>query len=92
MSSAIKENEELDERLKTSITQPLQSLKTEFKRYFSELKEEEAAFVGNLSLTTSDGSDIPDELQDQFYDLQNDPSARDVFQEMALSQFWCAMC
>ena len=31
LSSAIKENEELDERLKTSITQHLQSLQTEFK-------------------------------------------------------------
>ena len=31
-------------------------------------------------------SDIPDELQDQFYDYQNHSSARDVFQKMALSQ------
>ena len=31
-------------------------------------------------------SDIPDELQDQFYDRQNHSSARDLFQKMALSQ------
>ena len=31
-------------------------------------------------------SDIPDVLQDQFYDHQNHSSARDVFQKMALSQ------
>ena len=92
MSSANKEDEEFDERLKTSITQHLQSRKTEFKRYFPELKEQEAIFVGNLFLTTLDVSGIPDELLDQFYDLQNGSSARDVFQEMALFQFWCAMC
>ena len=31
LSSAFKEDKELDERLKTSITQHLQSLETEFK-------------------------------------------------------------
>ena len=31
-------------------------------------------------------------LQDQFYDLRNDSSARDVFQDvLALSQFLCAV-
>ena len=45
LSSAIKEDEELDERLKTSITQHLQSLETVFKQYFFEVKEQEAAFV-----------------------------------------------
>ena len=44
LSSVIKEDKEFDELLKTSITQHLQSLETEFKRYFLELKEQEAAF------------------------------------------------
>ena len=70
LSKSIKEDEELDERLKTSITQHLQSLETVFKRYFSELKEKEAAFVRNQFSTTLDISDILDELQDQFYDLK----------------------
>ena len=91
LSSVIKEDEELDELLKTSITQYLQSLKTEFKRYFLELKEQEAAFVRNPFSTALDVDDIPDELQDQFYDLRNDLSACDIFQEMPLSQFWYAM-
>ena len=30
--------------------------------------------------------DIPDELQDQFYDQQNHSSVRDIFQKMALFQ------
>ena len=84
LSSAIK-NEKLDERLKRSITQHLQSVKAEFKRYFREPKEQEAAFVRNLFSTALD------ELQDQFCDLQNDSFAHDAFQEMTISQFWCAM-
>ena len=54
LSSAIKEDEEIDEHLKKSIIQQhLQSLKIKFKQYFPELKEQEAAFVGNLFLTRS---------------------------------------
>ena len=91
LSSAFKEDKKLDERLKTSITQHLQSLETEFKRYFPGLKEQEAAFVRNLLSTVLDVCNIFDELQDQLYDLQNDSSARDVFQEIALLRFWCAI-
>ena len=86
-----KQDEELDELLKTSITQHPQSLKTEFKRYFPELKEQEGVFVRNPFSSALDVDDIPDELQNQFYDIRNDSSARDVFQERPLSQFWCAM-
>ena len=86
LSSAIKEDEELDERLNTLTTQHLQPLKTVLKRYFSELKEQEAAFVRNPFSTALNVNDIPDELQDQFHDHQNHSSARDVFQKMALFQ------
>ena len=37
LPSVIKEDEELDELLKASITQRLQFLKTEFKQYFPKL-------------------------------------------------------
>ena len=86
LSSAIKENEKLDKRVNTSTTQHLQPLKTVLKRYFPELKEQEAAFVRNPLSTALNVSDIPDKLQDQFYDHQNHSSALDVFQKMALSQ------
>ena len=75
----------------SSITQHLQSLENEIKRYFPELKENEAAVVRNPFSSALDVADIPDELQDQFCDLRNDSSARDVFQEIPLSQFWCTM-
>ena len=45
LSSAIKEDEELDKRLRTSTTQHLQSLEIVLKQYFFEFKEQEAAFV-----------------------------------------------
>ena len=84
LSSTIK-NEKLDERLKTSMTQHLLSFEVEFKRCFPECKEQEVPFVRNPFSTALD------ELQDQFCDLQNDSSAHDAFQEIAISQFWCAM-
>ena len=62
-----------------------------FKQFFPELKEKEAPVVRNPFSTAWVVSDILDELQDHFYNLQNDSSARDVFQEMALSQLWFAM-
>ena len=45
LSSAIHKDEELDKRLNILTTQHLQPLKTVLKRYFPELKEQEAAFV-----------------------------------------------
>ena len=80
LSKPIKEDEKLDERLKISITQHLQSLETVFKQYFPELKEKEAAFVRNQFSTALDVSDIFGELQDQFYYLRHDSFALDVFQ------------
>ena len=68
LSSDIKEDEELDERLNTSISQHLQSFETVFKQYFPELKKQEAAFVKNPFSTSLNVTNIFDELQDQFYD------------------------
>ena len=70
LSKPVEEDDELDERLKTSITQHLQSLETVFKRYFPELKEKEAAFVRNQFATLLAVSDILDELKDQIHDFK----------------------
>ena len=64
LSRVIKQDEELDEPLETSVTQHLQSFETEFKRYFPELKEQEAVFVQNPFSTSLDVNDILHELQD----------------------------
>ena len=81
LSSAIIEDEELNERLNTSITQHFQSFETVFKRYFPELKEQKAAFVRNPFSISLNVRVIPNELQDQFYDHQNHSFARDFFSE-----------
>ena len=87
LSSAIKADEELDERLSTPIPQHIQSIEIVFKRKFFELKEQEVAFAQNQFSTASNVSDISNELQDQFYEHQNHSSARDFFQKRVLSLF-----
>ena len=78
-------------RVEAEVIQKLLLRYSWFKQYFPELKEKEAPVVRYPFSTALVVSDILDELQDHFYDLQNDSSVRDVFQEMALSQFWFAM-
>ena len=38
-----------------------------------------------------DVNDIPIELQEEFLDLQNDSSAKDIFKESELHDFWVQM-
>lgn len=82
---------ELDQFLKDEITGHLESLEEEFQQYFPELTEEEEALVRNPFSATLDISSIPDEVQDEFLDLRNDSTARDLFREKSVTQFWCTM-
>ena len=66
LSSAIKENEELYKRVNTSTTQHLQPLKTVLKRYFPELKEQEATFFQNPLSTALNVSNIPQNYKTNF--------------------------
>ncbi|XP_064100780.1 protein FAM200A-like [Macrobrachium nipponense] len=79
---------QLDQFLKDEITEHLQSLEKEFEQYFPELSEEQEALVRN----PFDVSSIPDEIQDEFLDLKNDSTARDLFKVKSVTEFWCAMC
>ena len=36
-------------------------------------------------------ADVPDEVQDEFTELQNDSTAHDLLQEKTLTEFWCAI-
>ena len=81
----------IDKQLKALIIEHLQSMEYEFQHYFPELKEEEAILARNSFSTSLNVSDIPDEMQEQFIDLTNDSTARDVYHEKSLSQFWCDM-
>ena len=81
----------IDEQLKTLIIEPLQSMEYEFEHYFPELKEEEAILARNPCSNSLDVSDILDEMQEQFIELKNDSTARDIYHEKPLSHFWCDM-
>ena len=81
----------IDEQLKALIIQHLQFMEYEFQHYFPELKEEEAILAQNPFSTSLNVSYIPDEMQEQFIDRKNDSTARDVYLEKSLSQFWCDM-
>ena len=82
----------IDEQLKTLMIEHLQSMEYEFQHYFSELKEEEEAILARNPFSNSlDVSDIPEEMQEQFIEFKNDSTARDIYHEKPLSQFWCDM-
>lgn len=82
---------QLNQLLKDEITEHLQSLEKKFKRYFPELSEGQEVMVRNPFSTALDVSSIPDETQDEFLDLRNDPPARDLFKMKSVTRFWCAM-
>ena len=67
------------ENLKEEID--LQSLESEIKRYFTELSEQEAAVVRNLFHVSLNVADVPDEVQEEFLELWNESTARDLLQE-----------
>ena len=83
--SCIEETGEEFEDLKKLIVAHLQSMECKFQRYFPELEEQEAIFVQNPFSASLDASCIPDEIQDQYFDLKNDSSARILYHEKSLS-------
>lgn len=92
LCSAVEESEgEVDEHLKEEITEHFQPLEKEFQWYFPHLTEEEAALVRNSFSASVNVASIPNELQGEFLDLRNDPSAHDLFNEKLLIRFCCAM-
>jgi hypothetical protein len=73
------------DNLKEEISDHLQFLEIEIQRYFPELSEDEAAVVRNPFHASLDVADV------EFLELRNDSTARDLFQEKTLTEFWCAM-
>lgn len=77
--------------MKSEIISHLDSLDEQFERYFPELTQEDAALVRNPFSSSLDVASLPDEIQDEYLDLRNDSSSRDLFREKDLNQFWCIM-
>jgi len=91
LSSIVEKTKELAKNLKISIIDHLQSFEIEFQWYFSDLKNEEDAFLQNLFSTSLAVANILDKVQNQFCNLGNDLSAHDTWHEMSFSWFLWAV-
>ena len=76
-------------QIKSDILEHLSSLKSEFKRYFPEISDDELDFVRNPF--TFSVEKVSDECQDKILDLVNDFSAKQVYCEKLLIEFWIKM-
>ena len=79
------------EQLKSEISEHLHALEKELNCYFPDVAEEESKLVRNPFSLYLDISEISDNLQDELLDMRNDSSARELFLEKSLSQFWVSM-
>ena len=78
------------EQLKSEISEHLHTLEKELDRYFPDVAEE-SKLVTNPFPLHLDTYEISDDLQDELLDMRNDSSARELFLEKSLSQFWVSM-
>ncbi|KAF0748418.1 protein FAM200A-like, partial [Aphis craccivora] len=65
------------------------TLEDEFERYFPEINGDELDLVRNPFRLQVEK--IPDEYQDEFLELKMDSSAKDIFDEKSLTEFWPLM-
>lgn len=70
---------ERNENLKGEITENFESLKKEFQRYITELREEEIALVQNQFFASLNVVSILDKVRDEFSETWNDSFARTYF-------------
>ncbi|KAG7165038.1 SCAN domain-containing protein 3-like 3 [Homarus americanus] len=54
-------------------------------------EEEDGKLVRNPFSGTLDIATIPNDVQDEFLDLKNDSAAKDLYEEISLTVFWCSM-
>ena len=77
-------NKQMPELLQENIISHLTALE-EFKHYFPEVSDKELNFVRNPFRCSVDS--IPDEQQDELIDLQNDSTAKDLFDDNTVEEF-----
>ena len=76
-------------QIKSDILEHLSSLESEFERYFPEISYNKLDFVQNpFTFSVEKASD---ECQDEFLDLVNDLSAKQVYHEKLLTELWIEM-
>ena len=85
----------LDGDVKLKIINNLQSLRSEFTKYFPETTRDDLVFVRNLYLVPNSevvnmfNGDVS--TQEEFIALKNDSTAEDAFKEKSLPAYWSAM-
>lgn len=82
----------LDVDIQQSIAEHMTVLKRELSTYFSDIKDKNFELVRN-PFTASIGSisDSMVDVQEQFIELINDSSAKEVFKQVTIVKFWCQM-
>ena len=75
--------------LQENIFSHLTTLKEEFKYYFPEVGGKEMNLVRNPFSCSVDS--IPDELQNELIDLQNDSTAKGLLDDSTVKEFWIHM-
>jgi len=83
------DDEIVPESIRTEIVQHLTALEDEFERYFPKINGDELDLVRNPFRLQVEK--IPDEYQDEFLELKTDSSAKDIFDEKSLTEFWPLM-
>ena len=82
------ESASLNAKMKQEISEHLQSLENEFKKYFPDLKK---VFPRNPFSQMIDITTIPEEVQDELLDLRNDSADCEMFMTKPFTQFWTSM-
>ena len=67
----------------------LSVLRNELQDYFPDLSDSDMKMIRNPFIL--DVTSIPDILQEEFVELINDSNARDKFETLSLTKFWCEM-
>jgi len=71
------------------IVRHITALEDEFEQYFPEINGDELDLVRNPFRLQVEK--IPNEYQDEFLELKTDSSAKDIFDEKSLTEFWPLM-
>ena len=79
----------LDVETKEVILAHLRALQKEFLLYFEDVNDRDFKFVRNPFKV--DFNSIPEAEQEEFIELINDSSAKELFAEVHLISFWCKM-
>jgi zinc finger BED domain-containing protein 5/7/8/9 len=76
----------ISDNLKTVIQEHLAALHQEISLYFSDVNSTDLHMIRNPFATCVQS--IPEHCQEEFIDLVNDSTAKDLFQHVSLFQFW----